>query len=217
LRLVVFDMDGTLIDSVGLIVETVTAAFEAAGEAVPDERTIRSISGLTLNIALQKLAPAADAEGLVRLSERYRAEYRARANGREPLFPGALEALDELRNDPDTALAVATGKGLSGARRLLAGHGIEHYFSSVQTPDDNPSKPAPQMIFNAMAAAGATARETVMIGDTNHDMEMAQAAGVAAIGVAWGYHPPVELFAAGADLVLDRFDQLGAALTTLLE
>ena len=73
------------------------------------------------------------------------------------------------------------------------------------------------MILSAIAAAGATARETVMIGDTNHDMEMARAAGVPAIGVAWGYHPPAELLAAGADLVLDQFDQLDAAIKTLLE
>jgi phosphoglycolate phosphatase len=217
LRLVVFDMDGTLIDSVALIVETVAAAFEATGEYVPDDRSIRSISGLTLDIALQRLAPTADPDRLVLLMDRYRSEYRARAGGREPLFPGAMAALDRLRADPDTALAVATGKGLKGARRLLALHGIESYFSSVQTPDDNPSKPNPQMILSAIATVGGTARETVMIGDTNHDMEMARAAGVPAIGVAWGYHPPAELLAAGADLVLDQFDQLDAAIKTLLE
>ena len=217
MRLVVFDMDGTLIDSVALIVETVAAAFDSVGETVPDERTIRSISGLTLNIALQRLAPSADTDRLELLTARYRNEYIARAHGREPLFPGALAALDRLRADPATILAVATGKGKNSARRLLAGHGIEAYFSSIETPDDNPSKPNPQMIFSAIAAAGVTARETVMIGDTNHDMEMARAAGVPAIGVVWGYHPAAELLAAGADLVLDRFDQLDAALTTLLE
>ena len=184
MRLVVFDMDGTLIDSVALIVETVAAAFGSVGEAVPDERTIRSISGLTLNIALQRLAPGADADRLELLTARYRNEYVARRQGREVLFPGALAALDRLRADPNTVLAIGTGKASRSARRVLASHGIEEYFSSIQTPDDNPSKPHPQMILSAIAAAGGTARETVMIGDTNHDMEMARAAGVPAIGVA---------------------------------
>ena len=153
-----------------------------------------------------------------RIAESYRAHYRQRAGlEREPLFTGALDALDRLRGQPDTVLAVATGKGYSGATTLLTRHGLLERFASVQTPDHNRGKPDPQMIEAAMAHSGASAAETVMIGDTVHDMRMAKAAGVGAIGVDWGYHEVPELVAAGADVVISRFDELDSAIDKLLD
>ena len=147
----------------------------------------------------------------------YRQQYVSRAGGaREPLFNGALPALERLRVRDDTILAVATGKGYPGALTLLTAHGILDWFNSVETPTHNRGKPDPQMIETAMSKAGATAPQTVMIGDTSHDMKMAKAAGVGAIGVAWGYHATAELDAAGADIVITRFDQLDAAIDKLL-
>jgi len=217
MRLVVFDMDGTLIDSVALIVETVTAAFEAVGEPSPTEAAIRAISGITAREAMGILAPGADAARLDRVTESYRREYQRRAGGaREPLFAGALKALETLRHRPDTILAVATGKGEASAVALLDAHGILGWFNSVETPTRNRGKPDPEMIQTAMAKAGAAAAETVMIGDTVHDMRMARAAGVKAIGVAWGYHASVELEGAGADIIVERFDHLEAAIDRLL-
>lgn len=217
MRLVIFDMDGTLIDSVGLIVETVTAAFTAVGEQPPDEAAIRAISGLAVQVAFEQLAPKADEAGRDALVRSYRAQYEGRAGGgREPMFAGALEALERLRQQPDTVLAVATGKGHRGAVTLLTAHGILEKFHSVETPDHNRSKPDPQMIETAMRKAGATAAQTVMIGDTVHDMHMAKAAGVKAIGVAWGYHDTIELNAAGADVVIGRFDELDGAIDQVL-
>jgi phosphoglycolate phosphatase len=217
LRFVIFDLDGTLIDSVALIVETVTNAFRAVDEPVPDERAIRSISGITARDAMAILAPAASPERVSIIVESYRTHYRSNAGvAREPLFKGALESLDRLQADPDTILAVATGKGYKGAVTLLERHGIIGRFHSIQTPDHNRGKPDPQMIDTAMSKAGATRAQTVMIGDTVHDMRMARAARVSAIGVTWGYHEKAELIAEGADIVIDDFADLDAAIDKLL-
>jgi phosphoglycolate phosphatase len=214
---VIFDLDGTLIDSVSLIVEIVTQSFVAASEPVPDEKTIRSVSGLSLRDAIAVLAPALDATRIDFLVSIYRQQRLAMGGVmRERMFPGALEALDRLQADPDTILAVATGKGYRGAVTLLESHGIIGRFHSIQTPDHNRGKPDPQMIETAMTRAGATRGETVMIGDTIHDMRMAKSAGVAAIGVGWGYHEQAELRSEGADVVIDSFDRLDAAIDQLL-
>lgn len=217
MKLIVFDVDGTLVDSVTLIVRTVTDAFTAIDEPVPTETAIRSISGLTLNVAMQVLAPAASPERAGQIVESYRAHYHRGAGVEaEPLFAGALAALDRLQQRPDTILAVATGKGYRGAVTLLERHAILDRFHSVQTPDHNRGKPDPQMIETAMEKAGASKSETVMIGDTVHDMRMAKAAGVQAIGVAWGYHEITDLLAAGADSIIESFDELDGAIDELL-
>ena len=217
MRLVIFDMDGTLIESVAVIVETVTAAFEAIGEPVPTEAAIRSISGITARDAMAILAPGADGDRIELVLQSYRREYGARAGGdREPLFAGALAVLERLRHRPDTILAVATGKGYGSAVALLTAHGILDWFQSVETPTHNRGKPDPEMIHTAIGKAGVTDRDAVMIGDTTHDMNMARAAGVKAIGVAWGYHEAVDLVGAGADIVIDRFDELEPAIDQLL-
>ncbi|MEO7222301.1 MAG: HAD-IA family hydrolase [Devosia sp.] len=213
----IFDLDGTLIDSVALIVETVTNAFAAVDEPVPDERAIRSISGITAMEAMGILAPHASPERVSAIMESYRTHYRGNAGvAREPMFVGALEALDRLQADPGTILAVATGKGYKGAVTLLERHGIIGRFNSIQTPDHNRGKPDPQMIETAMAKAGASRANTVMIGDTVHDMRMAKAGGIGAIGVTWGYHERAELLSEGADIVIDSFDKLDGAIDQLI-
>lgn len=218
MRLVVFDLDGTLIDSVALIVETITDAFNAVGQAVPTEKEMRAISGITAREAMAILAPGVDAERIEVIMQSYRSHYHSRAGtAREPLFDGALAALDRLQSDPETILAVATGKGYRGAVTLLERHEIIGRFNSIQTPDHNRGKPDPQMIETAMEKAGIGRGATVMIGDTVHDMRMARAAGVKALGVAWGYHEVVELEAAGAHIVIDSFDALDGAIDKLLE
>lgn len=215
--LIIFDMDGTLIDSVALIVETVTDAFAALDEPVPTETAIRSISGITAYDAMRILAPTASAERAEEILRSYKSHYgRSAGVAREPLFDGALEALDRLQQRPDTILAVATGKGYRGALTLLERHAIVDRFHSIETPDHNRGKPDPQMIESAMAKAGIAPDETIMVGDTVHDMRMAKAAGVGAIGVAWGYHEVTELLAVGADVIVESFAGLDAAIDELL-
>jgi phosphoglycolate phosphatase len=149
----------------------------------------------------------------------YKASYSANlavASGREPLYPGTREALDILHARPEAILGVATGKGLSGVNRLLDLHGLTGHFATLQTPDHNPSKPHPGMLLRAMAQTGALASETVMIGDTTFDMETAVAAGVAGIGVSWGYHPHEHLTEAGAVRIVHDYADLPAAIDEVL-
>lgn len=220
MKLVVFDMDGTMIDTQALISEHMAATFLGAGLDAPTAAQSRRVIGLSLPIALARLADTDDAVLIDKLVDDYRAHYRASLitdGDREGLFPGALEALSALRAQDDVLLGIATGKGLNGVHRILALHGLTDYFVTLQTPDHNPSKPHPGMLETAMRETGATPAETVMIGDTTFDIEMGVAAGCRTIGVTWGYHEPRELIAVGADAMIDRYDQLVGAVGKLLD
>jgi phosphoglycolate phosphatase len=219
MRLIVFDMDGTLIDTHELIAEHMRATFAGAGLAVPEALAMRRVIGLSLPVAMGQLAVSEDGVLIDRLVADYKEFYRAShvENGhREPLFPGAMAALARLRAQPETVLGIATGKGLSGVHRILARHGLSEYFTTLQTPDHNPSKPHPGMLLRAMAETGGLPAETVMIGDTVFDIELANGAGVPSIGVSWGYHEAHELEKAGAKVLIDRYDQLDAAIEQVL-
>ncbi|HMR31954.1 MAG TPA: HAD-IA family hydrolase [Geminicoccaceae bacterium] len=210
MRLVVFDCDGTLVDSQRFIVECMTAAFVAERMEPPSSDAIRRIVGLTLVHAVDRLLGGGDLAMAERLADGYRAQFllrRERGDTDEPLFPGAVELLDELAARGVT-MGVATGKTMRGLKHILAQHGLSHRFITLQTADLHPSKPHPAMIEAAMRETGAAPAETMMVGDTSFDIEMAVAAGVLPVGVSWGNHPAVELKAVGAVHVLDRFDQL---------
>lgn len=217
-RLVIFDCDGTLVDSQDAIVRSMDGAFRALGLAPPPRSRTLSIVGLSLPEAIAALAPGAGAPTWAGLVENYRraaGEVRASATA-DPLFPGALETIQTLAARADIALAIATGKSRRGVDRLIAQQSWRDHFVSLQTADDNPSKPHPAMIERAMAEAGIAADATVMIGDTTFDMAMARAAGVGAIGVGWGYHPVAELARAGAHTTVGDFTGLIAACDGLL-
>jgi len=215
--LVVFDMDGTLIDSGAEITARVLKAFGSVGLAAPTEEVIRANVGLSLPIYLSAVSGSDDPEVVSALFDAYRAASAASLPGRMPMFDGARDLLERLRVRPDTRLAVATGKGQVGLDKTLAQNDMAHYFASLQTPDTNPSKPHPGMLHSAMAACGAGADETVMIGDAVFDIQMANAAGVRSIAVAWGLQPVAALVAAGATATVDRFDALYDLIDRLLE
>ncbi len=218
MRLVVFDLDGTLINSEALIIETVRESFGSLGQAIPTDDAIRAISGITARDAMAILAPGLDEARIDLILNAYRSTYMQKAGlAREPMFDGALAALDRLQEDPETILAVATGKGHAGAITLLERHDIIGRFHSIQTPAHNRGKPDPQMIETAMERAGIGREATVMIGDTSHDMKMARNAGVKALGVSWGYHTVPELESAGAHRVIHQMDELVDAVNELLE
>ena len=210
-RFVVFDCDGTLVDGQAAICETMELAFANAGLVAPERNKVRRIVGLSLPYALRELAPEASDDQRHAVVEAYKLGYRdLRLSGalREPLFEGIAALIDELDAE-GRLLGVATGKSDRGLHACLDTHGIKHRFVSLQTADRHPSKPHPAMLEAALGDAGVAPADAVMIGDTSFDMEMAQAAGVRAIGVAWGYHEPRELLDAGASAVAETAQQLG--------
>lgn len=220
MRLVVFDMDGTLIDTQALIAEHMATTFAGRGLHAPTAAQSRRVIGLSLPLAMARLAHSDDPVLIGQLVEDYRSHYRASLlteDNREGLFPGAREALEGLRQQPETLLGIATGKGLAGVHRILGLHGLKEHFITLQTPDHNPSKPHPGMLETAMRETGARTDDTVMIGDTTFDIEMGVAVGCKTIGVTWGYHEPRELIAAGANTMIDRYDQLAGAVAQLLD
>ena len=210
MRLVVFDCDGTLVDSQAVIVACAQSAFAANGLPPPAPEAIRRIVGLSLGPAMGVLLGRDDPEMALRIAAAYKASFVARRRDgsvHEPLFPGAIEVLDVLEGQ-GRLLGVATGKALPGLLAVLRAHGLEERFVTLQTADRHPSKPHPSMLEAAMRETGAGPNETAIVGDTTFDIEMGLAAGCRAIGVAWGNHPADELRAAGADTVIERFEQL---------
>jgi phosphoglycolate phosphatase len=220
MRLIMFDMDGTLIDTQALIAENAAAAFRAMGLPPPTPAEVRSIIGLSLPVAMGRLLKTEDVDVIEAVVGKYRANYKASLEhdiDREPLYPGARDALERLKLQPDTILGVATGKGLSGVVRILGNHELSGHFVTLQTPDHNPSKPHPGMLLRAMAETGAEPASTVMVGDTTYDMELARAAGCRAIGVTWGYHPAEDLLTSGAGALIHDYSELDAAIERVLE
>jgi phosphoglycolate phosphatase len=218
LKLVIFDCDGTLVDSQQMICAAMRQAFEQHHLLVPARERLLGIVGLSLPVAFARLAegsvdgPAYQIDSLVAAYRDAFAALRALPDDLEPLYPGARAAVEALARRSDTVLGMATGKSQRGAHRVLDRHGVSQCFATIHTADDAPSKPHPGMVLAAMAATGAAPRETVMVGDTTFDIEMAHAAGVRAIGVTWGYHLPAALAQVGADAMIDRFDELEAAI-----
>ena len=201
--LVVFDCDGTLVDSQHSICTAMAQAFDDAKLIPPDRAAILSIVGLSLPHAMARLLPEAEADLHVHLTERYKQAFhamRGRGQVSEPLYPGIADLIETL-NAAGWLLGVATGKSDRGLALCLAQHGIADRFVTLQTADRHPSKPHPSMLLQAMADAGASPQTTVMIGDTHFDIDMGLAAGTRAIGVGWGYHRPQELLDAGAHAV----------------
>lgn len=212
-RLVVFDVDGTLCDSQDLIVAAMAGAFAAESLPCPERGAVLSIVGLSLPQAMARLVPDRPAEVQGRLVEAYKATFMTeRSRKLAPLFDGVGALIAELSAAPGLVLGIATGKSRKGLRLLLQGHGLESVFATQQVADDHPSKPHPSMLYAAMSETGASPARAVMIGDTTYDMEMGRAAGMATLGVSWGYHPVAALETAGADRIVNRAADIPAAL-----
>lgn len=215
-RLVVFDVDGTLCDSQHHIVAAMEHAFAAEGLPCPTRDAVLSIVGLSLPVAMARLAPDLPVSVQDRLVKSYKSGYMdARTARLAPLYGGVPELICALSGRSDVILGVATGKSRRGLDQLLHGHGLEGAFFTRQVADDHPSKPHPAMLLAAMAEAGVTPGRTVMIGDTTFDMLMGQAAGAATLAVTWGYHAETALAAARPDGIVRSVEAIAAALDDL--
>ncbi|MBI1385852.1 MAG: HAD-IA family hydrolase [Rhizobiales bacterium] len=195
-RLIIFDCDGTLIDSQNAIVAAMGVAFEAVGRVAPARERVLSIVGLSLQEAVGALLVGEQRTVIATVAEHYKhAFHSARVKGvhAEPMFEGTRDLLLSLAGRPDVRLGIATGKSVRGVRAFLARERLAGVFATVQTADTSPSKPHPDMIHQAMQETGAVRARTLMIGDTTYDVEMAQNAGVGAVAVNWGYHDAVTL------------------------
>lgn len=216
LRLVIFDVDGTLVDSQAEIMAAMTRAFQSEGIALPPRGAILSIVGLSLDEAFAVLCPQNDAPQRARLVEAYKAAFQQlRSDNLEmgPLFPGARAAIDALAAQDHTLLAVATGKSRRGLDKVLERHDLQGVFHSEQVADHHPSKPHPSMILTALNETGVSAQKAVMLGDTTYDMDMARAAGIKKIGVTWGYHAADTL---QPDVMIEDFTALAGAVDQLI-
>ena len=218
MKLAIFDVDGTLVDSQAMIHASIHEAFSAEGLAVPDRKQALSVVGLSLIDAMRTLAPDHDSPRHERLAAAYKqAFWDLRASNAHPedLFEGAIELLRKLHAREDVLLGIATGKSNRGVAHLIEKHGFDGWFTTIQTADDHPSKPHPSMIVTALAETGLSPEQAVMIGDTTFDIEMARAAGVWAAGVSWGNHHVDLLTRAGAHYISNDFKELEMSLESL--
>ncbi|WJS84644.1 HAD-IA family hydrolase [Paracoccus sp. TOH] len=214
MKLVIFDIDGTLVDSQQEITQAMNRGMSAAGLPELEPARILSIVGLSLPVAVERLLPEVAADLQQRVVAGYRESFiAARAAGAlPPLYPGALDCLEALASLDRVVLGIATGKPARGLAAILDAHGLTGRFTTRQSADGHPSKPHPAMLHSALAETGVPAARAVMVGDSTFDMEMARSAGVAGFGVGWGFCPAAELQAAGARLVAPDYPALTGAL-----
>jgi phosphoglycolate phosphatase len=211
-ELVVFDWDGTLLDSAGAIVLAIQAACRDIGHPPPSDEQARHVIGLGLVDALKQAAPDLSEERYPALVDRYRHHYLS-GDHQLTLFKGIPELLDGLQA-AGHILAIATGKSRLGLERALDHSGLRPLFQASRCADECHSKPHPQMLDELMAEFGVSGETTLMIGDTSHDLLMAQNAGVASLAVTYGAHPHDHLLEHQPLACLHTVAELGTWLKT---
>lgn len=215
--LILFDVDGTLLDSGNIIIVAQERTAAALGLVHPGREAGFGVVGLSLDLALAQLfGDAIPAAELGDVYKRIFNEMRGTAGFEEPLFDGVPAVLETLSSWPEAKLGIATGKTRRGLDYVIELYGWHDLFVTLQTADNAPSKPDPGMIHQAMEAVGTGAHRTVMIGDSVHDMRMAKAAGATAIAVSWGFQSAPMLIEAGADMVARTVSDLPAMIAASL-
>ena len=217
--LVIFDWDGTVMDSTGRIVSCMQlAAVDLGLPSLPDE-TVCGIIGLGLPEAIGTLYPVLDAGVIERMRERYAFHFIAAEATPSALYPGAESLLTGLR-EAGMKLAVATGKSRKGLQRVWGNTGLDRYFDASRCADESHSKPHPAMVLELLQEMAVSAQRAIVVGDTTFDLEMARAAGVDRVAVSYGAHPVEKLLPCEPLAVIDRLHHLlpvlGLAATELV-
>jgi phosphoglycolate phosphatase len=208
--LIVFDWDGTVMDSTAVIAGSIQAACRDLGLTVPDDEAARHVIGLGLSQALRHAVPDAPESMYEPLVARYRHHFLAQDQA-IPLFEGARETLAELHGT-GYWLGVATGKNRAGLERALASTGLKQYFHATRTAEQTFSKPNPAMLFELMDELAVSSERTLMVGDTTHDVLLAQNAKVDVVAVGYGAHPPEQLQELNPLALVKDFTELRAWL-----
>jgi len=209
-KLILFDFDGTLVDSQHAIVESVQLTAEKMGLAIPERPLIMTCIGKSLQSAIMTAFPQMAAEKVDDFVLEYHAAFhniQSQEAEREPFFDGVDMLLETLKN-AGHLMGVVTNKSLQGLENALQRRGATHYFSTLQTPDQGPCKPDPDHVLRAVSDVGGDPSGTIMVGDTVYDIQAAVAAGVHAVGVSWGYGAAENLRQAGAAVTVDSMENL---------
>jgi phosphoglycolate phosphatase len=204
--LIVFDWDGTVMDSTAVIATSIQSACRDLGLPIPSDEDARHVIGMGLLQALQHAVPSAPVHMHEPLADRYRHYFLAQDQS-IPLFDGAAETIAEL-HAAGHLLAVATGKSRKGLERVMDSSGLRGYFHASRTADETFSKPHPAMLLELMDELGMPPEKVLMVGDTTHDLQMAINAGVDAVGMTYGAHPEDQLRELKPLALLDDFHEL---------
>lgn len=210
-KLLIFDWDGTLANSIGRIVESMHAASDRTGFARRDDYAVKGIIGLGLPEAIRSLYPEIDDEALVLFRQHYADHYIALEAEPSPLFEGVVDTLQALRAE-GYQLAVATGKARRGLDRVLKAHGWEDYFDITRAADETASKPHPLMLEQILSHCGARPEQALMVGDSSFDLQMARNARMGSVAVSYGAQTIEALQAFEPRLAIDHFPELHAWL-----
>jgi phosphoglycolate phosphatase len=211
-KLLIFDWDGTLCNSIGRIVDSMHAASTRAGYALCDDLAVKGIIGLGLPEAIRTLYPEIGDDELIAFRQHYADHYMALDAQPSPLFEGVAQAMEAFRAD-GYHLAVATGKARRGLDRVLKAHGWENYFDATRAADETASKPHPLMLEQILAQCGVSPRQALMVGDASFDLMMARNAGMDSVAVSYGAQSAEALQAYEPRLTIDRFSELQAWLS----
>jgi len=206
-KLVIFDWDGTLMDSVDRIVSSMQSAAKAVGLSVPSNDAAKQIIGLSIPEALKELFEGISDEQIEIMRLQYKYEYLEGDNTPTPLFANATKLLTQLKQH-NKLLAVATGKGRDGLNRVLKVSETSAFFNTTRCAGEMPSKPDPKMLHSILDELNIAPHEAIMVGDTSHDLKMAQNAGVDSIGVTFGVHDREVLNQYQPKVVVDSLAEL---------